>query len=318
MECEELSDLHIHTDMPITMRLNGELISCNDSLIKKNDINEFIDIFLTESQKIELEENKQIDLALNIKNYRFRVNFFYNNKGKALALRIINSAIPSFKELNIPYIVYENALQKNGLILITGPTGSGKSTSLASVIDKLNAETRKNIITIEDPIEFLYQNKQSVISQREIGRDAISFSNALRAALRQDPEIIMVGELRDPESISLALTAAETGHIVFGTLHTNSAPDTINRIIDAFPAGQQNQIRSQLSQCLRLVMTQQLIKVPGLTKRLGIFEIMICNNPVSNLIRENKVFQIQNVMETSMQSGMITMEKALAISGYAN
>ena len=318
MDSQEISDLHIHTNMEITRRINGELNSCNEGLIHESDINEFIQNLLTESQREELEENKQIDLALNIKDFRFRVNFFHNNKGKALALRSVNSRIPLFSDLNIPDIVYENALKKNGLILVTGPTGSGKSTSLAAIIDRLNLETKKNIITIEDPIEFLYENKLSVISQREIGRDAESFASALRAALRQDPDVILVGELRDPESISLALTAAETGHIVFGTLHTNSAPETINRIVDSFPAGQQNQIRSQLSQSLRLVMTQQLLKIPGEEKRAGVFEIMVCNNPISNLIRENKVFQIQNIMETSLQSGMITMEKALALSGYEN
>lgn len=316
MDGQDISDLHIHTNMEIIKRINGELIACNEGLISENNIEEFVNSILNKLQIKELNKKKQIDFALNVKDYRFRVNLFYNNKGKALALRNVKSCIPSFFNLNIPEIVYENSLKKNGLILVTGPTGSGKSTSLASIINRLNTETKKNIITIEDPIEFIYENKLSLISQREIGRDAPSFSSALRAALRQDPEIILVGELRDPETISLALTAAETGHIVFGTLHTNSAPDTINRIIDSFPAGQQNQIRSQLSQCLRLVMSQQLFKVKGNKTRNGVFEIMVCNNPISNLIRENKVFQINNVMETSMQFGMITMKRALSLSGY--
>lgn len=313
-----LSDIHVHTDKDIVKRINGELIKNEGFSISKENINQFIESILNSTQKDNLNKSKNIDLAITIDNSRFRLNIYFNNDGKALALRKIETTIPGFLELNIPEIVYKKSLTNNGLILVTGPTGSGKTTSLASIIDRINCESNKHIITIEDPIEFIHKNKNCIISQREIGKDALNFASALRSALRQDPEIILVGELRDPETISLALTASETGHLVFGTLHTNGAPNTINRIIDVFPSDQQNQIRGQLSQCLRLVMTQQLVKPEGENRRKGIYEIMICNNPISNLIRENKIFQINNVMETSMKLGMITMDKALSLAGYDN
>lgn len=312
-----LSDIHVHSNKTIVKRINGQLNKGNQ-IIAKKIINTFIDKFLDTNQKVILQRNKSIDISLTVNNIRYRANIFFNIHGPALALRKIESSIPQFSELGIPEIIYSNSHFQNGLILVTGPTGSGKTTSLASIINRINESSSKHIITIEDPIEFIHDDKNSIISQREIGKDAICFASALRAALREDPDIILVGELRDTETISLALTAAETGHLVLGTLHTNGAPNTVNRIIDVFPSNQQNQIRGQLSQCLRLVMTQQLIKLKNDNKRQGIFEIMLCNNPISNLIRENKIFQIKNIMETSMQLGMITMEKALNVAGYEN
>jgi len=216
--------------------------------------------------------------------------------------------VPHIDQLGLPPAVHDILTAKAGLVLVTGQTGSGKSTSLAAMIDKINRERGENIITVEDPIEFVHQNKQSIITQREVGRDTQSFATALKGALRQDPDIILLGELRDYETVSMALTAAETGHLVFGTLHTSGAPETINRIIDVFPASEQAQARSQLSQSLRLVLTQQLLKRRD-GGRIGAFEVMVCIPAVANLIRESKIVQIQTVMQTGQQFGMVTMEK---------
>jgi twitching motility protein PilT len=212
----------------------------------------------------------------------------------------------------LPPAVHDVLTEKAGLVLVTGQTGSGKSTSLAAMVDKINRERGENIITIEDPIEFVHKNKNSIITQREVGRDTNSFATALKGALRQDPDIILLGELRDYETVSMALTAAETGHLVFGTLHTSGAPETINRIIDVFPAEEQAQARSQLSQSLRLVMTQQLLKRQG-GGRIGAFEVMVCVPAVANLIRESKIVQIQTVMQTGKQFGMVTMDKYIEL-----
>jgi twitching motility protein PilT len=225
------------------------------------------------------------------------------------------------ENLNLPPVLGDVVNVHNGLVLITGPTGSGKSTSLAAMIDRINNTRQANIITVEDPIEYIHTPKQSIISQREIGDNANSFASALRVALREDPDVILVGELRDLETISLALTAAETGHLVFGTLHTSGAPNTINRIIDVFPAEQQGQVRAQISTSLRLVMTQRLLKKADGSGRIGAFEVMIANTAVQNLIREGKIFQIPTVMQTGMSDGMVQLEKSiqsLVDSGVVN
>jgi len=239
------------------------------------------------------------------------VNLFKTSRGLAAVMRKIETKIPAFDDLGLPPVARDVIELENGLILVTGPTGSGKSTTLAAMIDRINRNRHEHIITIEDPIEFIHQNQKSVVSQREVKRDTISFSTALRASLREDPDVILVGELRDLETIQLALTAAETGHLVFGTLHTSGAPNTINRIIDVFPPQQQDQVRAQLSQSLRLVMTQRLFKRKNAPGRIGAFEVMTCNPAVRNLIRENKVFQIPSVMQTARGEGMMTMEYSI-------
>jgi twitching motility protein PilT len=225
------------------------------------------------------------------------------------------------RELTIPFVMQDIVEKPNGLVLITGPTGSGKSTSLASIIDSINDTKKGHILTIEDPIEYIHHAKSCSISQREVGRDAHSFASALRASLREDPDVILVGELRDLETIQLAITAAETGHLVFATLHTAGAPNTINRIIDVFPAAQQAQVRAQLSQSLHMVVTQQLIKTADGQGRVAAFEVMVCNHAIRNLIREGKIFQIGSVMQTARGEGMVTMKHAieqLILSGEIN
>jgi twitching motility protein PilT len=229
----------------------------------------------------------------------------------AAVLRKIETEIPTMQQLNLPYVMQAVCEKPNGLILVTGPTGSGKSTSLAAIIGEINATRKGHIITVEDPIEYIHHSKACNVSQREVGRDAHSFSSALRASLREDPDVILVGEMRDRETIQLALTAAETGHLVFATLHTSGAPNTINRIIDVFPAEQQGQVRAQLSQSLQMVATQRLFKTADAQGRVAAFEIMVCNHAIRNLIRENKIFQIESIMQTARGEGMMTMDHAI-------
>ena len=242
---------------------------------------------------------------------RFRANFYKTLNGTGAVLRRVETKAPLMDDLNLPPILYELLDTHKGLVLVTGPTGSGKSTTQAAIINQINEARQSNIITIEDPVEFVHKDKKSIISQREVGKQTNSFANALKAALREDPDVILVGELRDLETISLALTAAETGHLVFGTLHTSGAPNTINRIIDVFPPEQQGQIRAQLSESLKMVVTQKLFKKKDGSGRVGAFEIMVCNAPIKNLIREAKIHQIPSVMQTAQREGMITMEKSI-------
>jgi twitching motility protein PilT len=249
-----------------------------------------------------------IDFALVTAGVRFRGNAFHTQQGLGLVLRVIVSEIPRIEHLGLPPAVHSALEFNSGLILVTGATGSGKSTTLAAMIDKINRTRRKHIITIEDPVEFVHQPLKSLISQREVMRDTVSFATALRGALRQDPDVILVGEMRDYETVALAMTAAETGHLVLATLHTNGAPETINRIIDIFPYQEQAKARSQLSQSLRLVITQQLLhRAAG--GRVGCYEVMVNTPAVANLIREDKVVQIANAIQTGSSQGMVTMEK---------
>jgi twitching motility protein PilT len=307
----KLSDLHLHVNEPVAIRVDGEIQTFEDDIVTQVDFDAFIKNWLTQEQRIKFMECFDADLAVESGDYRFRVNLFKTSQGLAAVMRKIESEIPSFDSLGLPAVARDVIEQENGLILVTGPTGSGKSTTLAAMIDRINRHRHGHIITIEDPIEFVHRNQKSVISQREVGRDTLSFSSALRASLREDPDVILVGELRDLETIQLALTAAETGHLVFGTLHTSGAPNTINRIIDVFPSQQQDQVRAQLSQSLRLVMTQRLLRRKGGVGRVGAFEVMTCNPAVRNLIRENKVFQIPSVMQMARGEGMITMDASL-------
>ena len=307
-----LSDLHFHANEPIAIRVDGEIQIFPDDILPQADMDDFIKQYLSKEQQVDFMKQMDADLAVDTAAIRFRVNLFKTSRGLAAVMRKIETQIPSFDTLGLPAVARDVIELENGLILVTGPTGSGKSTTLAAMIDRINRNRQEHIITIEDPIEFIHQNQKSVISQREVKRDTVSFSSALRASLREDPDVILVGELRDLETIQLALTAAETGHLVFGTLHTSGAPNTINRIIDVFPSQQQDQVRAQLSQSLRLVMTQGLFKRKDAAGRIGAFEVMTCNPAVRNLIRENKVFQIPSVMQTSRGEGMMTMESSIA------
>ncbi|MBI1326673.1 MAG: PilT/PilU family type 4a pilus ATPase, partial [Alphaproteobacteria bacterium] len=307
----KLSDIHIHSDEPLAIRVSGDIRVQKEDFISQQDVTQFIQSILDEEQKAHFKKQRDIDLAIAYEDLRFRVNAYNTSRGPAVVMRKIETILPSLEDLNLPPAVVEITKEKNGLVLVTGPTGSGKSTTLAALIDKINRERDDNIITVEDPIEYIHQSKRSIVSQREVGRDAVSFATALKAMLREDPDVILVGEMRDLETISLALTAAETGHLVFGTLHTNGAPNSINRILDVFPPQQQAQARSQLSQSLRLVVTQQLMKRADAPGRVAAFEVMVCNVATSNLIRENKVFQITQAMQTGKGQGMMTMEDSV-------
>lgn len=304
----KLSDLHLHVNEPVSIRVDGEIQSFADDIVTQLDFDSFIKTWLSQEQRLKFMESFDADLAVESGGFRFRVNLFKTARGMAAVMRKIETVIPGFDTLGLPAVARDVIEQENGLILVTGPTGSGKSTTLAAMIDRINRHRNGHIITIEDPIEYVHQNQKCVISQREVARDTVSFASALRASLREDPDVILVGELRDLETIQLALTAAETGHLVFGTLHTSGAPNTINRIIDVFPPQQQDQVRAQLSQSLRLVMTQRLLRRKGGSGRVAAFEVMTCNPAVRNLIRENKVFQIPSVMQMARGEGMVTMD----------
>jgi twitching motility protein PilT len=283
----------------------------DEDIVSSAELREFANDTLNEDQKSYLEEVRDIDLAIEIGSCRFRANFFYTADGLSAVLRKIEAEIPTMEQFKLPQVAQDIANKSSGLVLVTGPTGSGKSTSLAAMIGNINHTQNGHIITIEDPIEYVHHADKCIVSQREVGRDAKSFASALRAALREDPDVILVGELRDKETIQLALTAAETGHLVFATLHTSGAPNTINRIIDVFPAGQQNQIRAQLSQSLQMVITQRLFKRTDKDGRIAAFEVMACNAAVRNLIREGKIHQITNAMQTAKAEGMVTMDNAI-------
>lgn len=307
----KFSDIHIKENKPIMLRINGDMTTPNESVISSSELREFANQSLTEDQKKQLEEVRDVDLAIEIGPYRFRANFFYTSNGLSAVLRKIETDIPTMQQLDLPYVMQEITEKPNGLVLVTGPTGSGKSTSLAALIGEINATRKGHILTVEDPIEYIHHSKACTVSQREVGRDAHSFASALRASLREDPDVILVGEMRDRETIQLALTAAETGHLVFGTLHTSGAPNTINRIIDVFPAEQQGQVRAQLSQSLQMVVTQRLFKTADGQGRAAAFEVMVCNHAIRNLIRENKIFQIESIMQTARGEGMMTMDHAI-------
>ena len=307
----QFSDIHLKEDKPIMLRIDGDIMIPDEDIISSAELQEFANDTLNEGQKSRLEEVRDVDLAIEIGSCRFRANFFYTADGLSAVLRKIETEIPSMAQLNLPHVMQAMAEKPNGLVLVTGPTGSGKSTSLAAIIDTINDTKKGHILTIEDPIEYIHHAKSCSISQREMGRDAESFASALRASLREDPDVILVGEMRDLETIQLALTAAETGHLVFATLHTSGAPNTINRIIDVFPAEQQSQVRAQLSQSLQMVVTQKLFKKSDEEGRVAAFEVMVCNHAVRNLIREGKIFQIETVMQTARAEGMVTMDKAI-------
>jgi twitching motility protein PilT len=308
---KKISDFHLRSGSDIAYRILGDIVIEPNSKIEEKDLEELLKKNCSEEDVKRFQEKKELDAAVMLGELRFRVNFYKTLNGTGAVLRRVETKIPLMDELSLPSVLYELLDAHKGLVLVTGPTGSGKSTTLAAIINQINESRPANIITIEDPVEFVHKDKKSIISQREVGKQTVSFSNALKAALREDPDVILVGELRDLETIGLALTAAETGHLVFGTLHTSGAPNTINRIIDVFPPEQQGQIRAQISESLKMVVTQKLFKKKDGSGRVGAFEVMVCNAPIKNLIREAKIHQIPSVMQTSQREGMILMEKSI-------
>jgi twitching motility protein PilT len=306
------SDLHISSGEPPVVRIHGEMRKVEVPPLDKDDVHNMIYEILNDQQRKNFEEFLELDFSFSLGDYgRFRVNVFKQNRGNSAVFRTIPNKIPTFEELGLPKVFMDLARLEKGLVLVTGPTGSGKSTTLAAIIDLINSEEKGHILTVEDPIEFVHPSKSCLVNQRELGPHTHSFANALRAALREDPDIILVGEMRDLETISLALTAAETGHLVFGTLHTSGAPKTVNRIIDVFPAAQQSQVRSMFSESLQAVVTQALFKRKDGKGRIAGFEIMLATPAVRNLIREDKIAQIPSIIQTSKGIGMQTMETAV-------
>ena len=298
--------------MPPILRIGGDLKQIKDSKkLSSSEVESLVYKILTEQQKERFERERELDLSYQGKSEsRFRVNCFFERGNIGLVARIIPSKIPTMESLGMQEIIFDLVSQKQGLVLFTGPTGCGKSTSLAAIIESINQERSESIVTLEDPIEFVYIPKKSIIVQRQMGRDMLSFSEGLKHALRQDPNVLLVGEMRDLETISAALTLAETGHLVFATLHTHSANQTIDRIVDIFPPYQQEQIRLQLSLSLNAVIAQHLIpSVKG--GRTAVREIMLNNHAISNLIRENKIPQIRSVIQTSSDEGMLTRDQDL-------
>ena len=309
---EEVSDIHILTGEKIVFRKQGKLERKDYNIPNCDDIKKWIENILSKDEKIRYLQEKDIDLSYENSFGRYRINMYFEKSFPAIAIRVLKKEIKNLSLEEYPEILKEMVKYKNGLVLITGTTGSGKSTTLATMIEEINMNYEKSILTIEDPIEYIFKNKKSIIRQREIGKDTNSFATGLRAALRQDPDIIMVGELRDLESIEIALTIAETGHLVLGTLHTNSASSTINRIVDVFPAEKQEQIRVQLSMNLRCVVTQQLVNSKD-GKRIPAFEILVVTPAVANQILNNKINQIDSFIETGKKFGMISMRESLEI-----
>lgn len=307
------SDLHLVSKSEPQIRIDGTLRPLELGVLSGHDIQDICYALITDTQKSELEENKELDFAIELPGVgRFRGNYYYTSNGDlAAAFRIIPTDIPSLDDLRAPGVFKEVVKREKGMILVTGPTGSGKSTTLAAMLNEINLSHRKHILTIEDPVEFVHTNKKALFSQRNVGTDTHSYAKALKSALREDPDIILVGELRDRETISTAITAAETGHLVFGTLHTNSAIQTINRIIDSFEGGEQLQVRNMLSVSLTAVISQSLLPKLG-GGRIAIHEILINNNAVANLVRENKVHQIYSQMQLNQQvTGMSTQTQAM-------
>src|SRR3954462_389551 len=307
------SDLHITAAAPPMVRLRGRLQPLDYPKLSPQDTREIVYSILTEEQRKRLENDWQIDFSYTIPGRaRFRVNAFYQRATVGAAFRLIPTRMPQLKDLGVPSVLEEFTKKPRGFVLVTGPTGSGKSTTLAAMLDLINTERHEHILTIEDPIEFLHPHKGCIVNQREIGSDAQSCALGLKAALREDPDVILVGEMRDLETIGTALTAAETGHLVFGTLHTQSAPSTVDRIIDVFPAEQQEQIRVQIAGTLQGVATQALLPTADGRGRVAALEVLLADDAVRNLIRQGKGEQLYSVMQTGTGKGMQTMEQALA------
>ena len=306
------SDVHLSSNYRIILRLDGDLVDYRDTkVLNKDDVYNILYSIMTEEQKKFYIENREVDFSIETnEKYRCRINAYHTICGPAAAFRLIPKDIKSLVSLNAPHIVQDLAKLKKGLIMVAGPTGSGKSTTLAGIIDYINNNFMRHIITIEDPVEYIFENKRSLINQRELGSDTNTFNEALKSSLRQDPDVIMVGEMRDIETFRLALTAAETGHLVLATLHTNSAAQTINRIIDIFPSEEKSAVRSILSGSIKAVISQRLVKKRD-GGRCAAFEIMLANASVRNLIREDKIPQINSIIELSRKNGMLLLKDSL-------
>jgi len=305
------SDLHLSSGVPPMIRVDGDVRKINLPAFDAKQVHALIYDIMDDKQRKDYEEHLEVDFSFEINNVaRFRVNAFNQHRGPAATFRTIPSEIKTMAELSVPDILHDLVDLPRGLVLVTGPTGSGKSTTLAAMVDHINEHQHKHILTIEDPIEFVHKNKKSLVNQREVFRDTKSFNAALRSALREDPDVILVGEMRDLETIRLALTAAETGHLVFGTLHTTSAAKTIDRIVDVFPGQEKDMVRSMLSESLRAVISQTLLKRTG-GGRVAAHEIMLGTPAIRNLIREDKVAQMYSVIQTGMMHGMQTLDQSL-------
>ena len=306
------SDLHLSAGLPPMIRVHGDVRRINVEALDHKTVHAMVYDIMSDSQRKTYEEFLEVDFSFEIEGLaRFRVNAFNQNRGAAAVFRTIPSKILTLEQLNAPKIFADLALKPRGLVLVTGPTGSGKSTTLAGMVNHLNETEYGHILTIEDPIEFVHESKKCLVNQREVHRDTQSFNNALRAALREDPDVVLVGEMRDLETIRLALTAAETGHLVFGTLHTSSAAKTIDRIVDVFPAAEKDMVRSMLSESLRAVISQTLLKTKDGAGRCAAHEIMIGTPAIRNLIRENKIAQMYSSIQTGQSMGMQTLDQNL-------
>ena len=306
------SDLHLSAGLPPMIRVHGDIRRINLPPMNHNMVHDMVYDIMNDGQRKVYEESLEVDFSFEVPTLaRFRVNAFNQNRGSGAVFRTIPSKVLTLEELNAPKIFKEISDQPRGIVLVTGPTGSGKSTTLAAMVDYVNETQFGHILTVEDPIEFVHQSKKCVINQREVGPHTQSFSNALRSALREDPDVILVGEMRDLETIRLALTAAETGHLVFGTLHTSSAAKTIDRIVDVFPAAEKEMVRSMLSESIRAVIAQTLLKTKDGNARVAAHEIMIGTPAIRNLIRENKIAQMYSSIQTGQNVGMQTLDQCL-------
>ena len=306
------SDLHLSAGLPPMLRVHGDVHRIGLDALSDHELADMLHSIMGSAQRAQFEQTQDLDFALDVAGLsRFRVNAFVHNRGLGVVFRTIPSSVPSLASLNAPKLFGELALQPRGLVLVTGPTGSGKSTTLAAMLNHRNELTRSHILTVEDPIEFVHTPQQSLVNQREVGRHTHSFSSALRAALREDPDVMLVGELRDLETIRLALTAAETGHLVLATVHTSSAPKTIDRLVDVFPAEEKDMVRGMLSESLQGVVSQTLLKTKDGSGRVAAYEIMVGTPAIRNLIREGKVAQMYSTLQTGSSAGMQTLDQHL-------
>jgi len=307
------SDLHLSAGSPPIIRVSGILKRVKAEPLSSDDIRTMLYSVMTEEQRAEYEKNMEIDFAIALgEKARFRVNGFTSRLGASAVFRTIPTEVPTMEQLGLPPVMRRLAELEKGIVLVTGPTGSGKSTTLASMINHINLTEAKHVLTIEDPVEFFHKSQKSLINHREVGTDTVSFARALKSALREDPDVILVGEMRDYETISLALTAAETGHLVFATLHSNSASKTIDRVIDVFPTGDKEMVRAMLASSLQGVIAQTLVRRADGQGRVGAFEILVGTNAVRNLIRENQIPQMYSMMQTGSRYGMVTMQDSVS------